>query len=63
MLKHRCYIINVYSKCDLPPKRRLWERLTELRRSMGDGAWCIIGDFNAVGGSDERSGGEWGGFL
>ena len=23
---------------------------------MGDGAWCILGDFNSVGGSEERRG-------
>lgn len=24
VLRHKCYIVNVYSKCDLPAKRRLW---------------------------------------
>jgi hypothetical protein len=56
VLNHRCFIINVYSKCDLPAKRRLWERLLELRRSLGDGACCILGDFNTVGSGEERRG-------
>ena len=43
-------------KCDLPAKRRLWEKLIELRKSLGEGVWCILGDFNTVGGSDERRG-------
>jgi exonuclease III len=49
-------VVNVYSKCDLPAKRRLWDRLVELRRSMGEGAWCILGDFNLVCRSGERRG-------
>ena len=55
-MKHRFYIVNVYSKCDLPTKKRLWERLVELRRTMGEGAWCILGDFNSVCCSEERRG-------
>jgi len=54
VLKHRCYIVNVYSKCDLPAKKRLWERLVELRKTLGEGVWCILGDFNTVCSSDER---------
>jgi exonuclease III len=56
VLKHRCFVVNVYSKCDLSAKRRLWDRLVELRRSMGEGAWCILGDFNSVCRSGERRG-------
>lgn len=41
VLKQKCFVVNVYSKCDLPAKRRLWERLVDLRRSLGEGAWCI----------------------
>jgi len=55
--KDRCFVINVYSKCGLLAKKRLWERLVELRRSLGEGVWCVLGDFNAVGGSDEKRGG------
>lgn len=56
VLKQKCYIVNVYSKCDLSAKKRLWKKLVELRRTMGEGAWCILGDFNTVGCSDERRG-------
>lgn len=56
VLKHRCLVIIVYSKCDLPAKKRLWEKLIEFRRSLGEGVWCILGDFNSVRWSDERRG-------
>jgi len=56
VLKHIFFVINVYSKSDLLANKRLWYRLLELRRSLGDGVWCILGDFNMVGGSDERKG-------
>jgi hypothetical protein len=48
ILKHRCVIINVYSKCDLEAKSRFWERIMVLRREIGDEAWCVLGDFNVV---------------
>jgi len=38
--KTRCFIINVYSKCVLVTKRRLWEYLFEERRSRGGGLVC-----------------------
>ena len=60
MLKHQCFVINVYSKCDLPAKRRLWDSLIALRMRMGEGggggAWCILGDFNSVAEREERRG-------
>jgi len=33
--KKKCIVINVYSKCDLPEKRRLWECLAEEHSSRG----------------------------
>jgi len=54
--KQICIIINVYSKCDLADKKRLWARLILARRNLGCGAWCIMGDFNVVGEREERRG-------
>jgi len=54
--KKRCVIVNVYSKCDLASKRRLWEHLLEERRNRGEEAWCVVGDFNVVCSRDERKG-------
>jgi len=54
--KVKCIIINVYSKCDLPAKRRLWENLIREQNDRGGGAWCILGDFNVVRRRDERRG-------
>lgn len=48
VLKYRCVIINVYSKCDVEAKRRLWGKLLEFRREIGEASWCILGDFNVV---------------
>jgi len=57
VLKQRCVIINVYSKCDLEAKRRLWERTVVLRREIREGTWCILGGFNVVCHREERGGG------
>jgi len=56
VLRQRCVIINVYAKCDTESKRRLWERLTLARHNIGEGWWCILGDFNAVADVDQRRG-------
>ncbi|KAK2407515.1 hypothetical protein QL285_043126 [Trifolium repens] len=52
----RYFIVNVYSKCDLSGKRRLWESLVMSRNELGRGAWCVLGDFNAVLHRNERKG-------
>jgi len=54
--KIRCIDINVYSKCDLPAKKRLWDNLIGERQTRGGGVWCVLGDFNVVGWRDERRG-------
>jgi exonuclease III len=54
--KIKCVLINVYSKCDLPAKKRLWENLVRERDSRGGGVWCVVGDFNVVRRRDERRG-------
>jgi len=43
--KTRCFVINVYSKCDLESKKRLWESLFQEHRSRGKGHgvwWGIL---------------------
>jgi hypothetical protein len=54
--KKRCFVVNVYSKCDLSNKRRLWDAISMSKNGFSGGAWCILGDFNAVLHSDERRG-------
>jgi len=54
--KIRRVLINVYSKCALPDKKRLWENLFREREHRGGGAWCAVGDFNVVRRRDERRG-------
>jgi hypothetical protein len=51
-----CFIVNVYSKCDMGGKRRLWNSLIMSKGGFGDGNWCVIGDFNAVLEREERRG-------
>jgi exonuclease III len=51
-----CIIVNVYSKCDLASKRNLWSSLLNCKRGIGDGCWCVVGDFNAVCRVEERVG-------
>jgi hypothetical protein len=48
--------VNVYSKCDLTAKRRLWERILEVKEGLGDGLWCLVEDFNSVRTGEERRG-------
>lgn len=52
----RCFIVNVYSKCNMSGKRILWENLAALKNNLGNGAWCFLGDFNAVLNRGERKG-------
>ena len=59
-LRRRCLVINVYSKCDLVGKQRLWEKLVLLRDSLGVATWCLIGDFNVVLHREERRGSSGG---
>jgi len=54
--KTRCVVVNVYSKCDLPTKRRLWDSLIGECQNRDRGVWCVLGDFNAVKRRDERRG-------
>lgn len=56
MFKKKCVIVNVYAKCNTEAKRRLWDRLILARTYLGEGGWCIMGDFNVVGESSERRG-------
>jgi exonuclease III len=52
----RCFLVNVYSKCDINGKRRLWETLVMSKSGFDRGVWCVLGDFNAVLHRDERKG-------
>ncbi|GAU24549.1 hypothetical protein TSUD_148900 [Trifolium subterraneum] len=56
VLKTVCIVVNVYSKCDVGSKRLLWNNLLNVRRGIGGGRWCVVGDFNAVCRRDERMG-------
>ncbi|KAK2458146.1 DNA-(apurinic or apyrimidinic site) endonuclease [Trifolium repens] len=56
LLKTICFVVNVYSKCDLASKRTLWNNILNCKRGLGDGRWCVVGDFNAVCSPEERVG-------
>lgn len=45
--KERCFVVNIYSKCDLAAIRRLWDNIVLLKNTFGDDVWCMVGDFNA----------------
>jgi hypothetical protein len=55
-LKKECFVVNVYSSCDLNAKRRLWENLILTKRQLGGSIWGLVGDFNAVLHREERKG-------
>jgi hypothetical protein len=54
--KNVCYVVNVYSSCDIHGKRRLWEGLLAGKQQFGRGVWGVMGDFNAVLNQEERKG-------
>jgi hypothetical protein len=56
VLRHQCFIVNVYSKCSLVEKRVMWEKLLELRSCLQGDLWCVAGDFNSVLHESERRG-------
>jgi exonuclease III len=56
ILKSICFVVNVYSKCDLPSKRRLWDNISMSKVGFGRGRWCVVGDFNAVLSPEDRRG-------
>jgi hypothetical protein len=56
VLKTICFVINVYSKCDLVSKRSLWSSIILSKRHYGSGNWCVVGDFNAIVLPEERRG-------
>jgi exonuclease III len=58
IFKTICMIVNVYSKCDMVAKRNLWSNLLNCKNGLGDGRWCIVGDFNAVCSMEERVGSD-----
>jgi exonuclease III len=52
----KCFVINVYSKCNIRDKRRMWGDILMSKRGFGEGLWCVCGDFNSVRESQERRG-------
>ena len=52
----RCFIMNIYSKCDLTSKKAMWESIGVVRQVWREEAWCLIGDFNSVCAREERKG-------
>jgi hypothetical protein len=52
----RCFIVNVYAKCNIHDKRRLWYDIFMSKRGFRDGLWCIVGDFNSVRDVTEQRG-------
>jgi hypothetical protein len=56
VLEKRCVVVNVYAKCDINAKRRLWENLLMSKQGFGNGLWCVVGDFNSVRRREDRRG-------
>ncbi|KAK2426239.1 hypothetical protein P8452_40952 [Trifolium repens] len=52
----RCFVVNVYAKCNFRAKQQLWSDLIMSKRGFGEGLWCVLGDFNSVRDSSERRG-------
>jgi hypothetical protein len=56
VVNKRCVVVNVYAKCDINAKRRLWENLLMSKSGFGDCLWCVVGDFNSVRRREDRRG-------
>lgn len=54
--KIRCFVVNVYSPCNLEGKWKLWQDLMMSKRGFGGAIWCVMGDFNVVSNLDQRRG-------
>ncbi|MCI32380.1 hypothetical protein A2U01_0053593, partial [Trifolium medium] len=52
----RCFIVNVYAKCNIRDKRVMWGEILMSKMGFGEGLWCVCGDFNAVRDCVERRG-------
>jgi hypothetical protein len=52
----KCFVINVYAKCNIRDKRSLWCNILMSKEGFGDGLWCVVGDFNSVRETYERRG-------
>jgi hypothetical protein len=52
----RCFVVNVYAKCNLLDKRRLWGDILMSKGGFGGDLWCVAGDFNSVREPTERRG-------
>ncbi|KEH41038.1 hypothetical protein MTR_1g041135 [Medicago truncatula] len=60
VLRHCCFLVNVYFKCCIAEKRVMWEKLLELKSSMRGEIWCVAGDFNSILHESERRGTPFG---
>lgn len=49
-------MVNVYSKCAMSDKRRLWGELVMSKRGFVGSIWCLLGDSNVVISCQERRG-------
>ncbi|GAU51294.1 hypothetical protein TSUD_240270 [Trifolium subterraneum] len=41
VVKKKCCVINIYAKCDLNAKRRLWENILMSKLGFGEGGWVV----------------------
>lgn len=60
VLRHCCFLVNVYFKCCIAEKRVMLEKLLELKSSMRGEIWCVAGDFNSILHESERRGTPFG---
>ncbi|WJX24304.1 hypothetical protein P8452_13427 [Trifolium repens] len=52
----RCFGVNVYAKCNIRNKRRMWGEIHMSKMGFGEGLWCVCGDFNSVRDVSKRRG-------
>jgi hypothetical protein len=54
--KTLCFVVNIYAKCNLADKRKLWYDLIMSKRGFGGGKWCVAGDFNSINRREDMRG-------
>jgi hypothetical protein len=51
-----CYVVNVYAKCEIQARRRIWDNILISKRGFGGDVWCVVGDFNSFRAEEEMRG-------
>ena len=58
--KTHCFLVNFYSKFPILDKRVIWDKLVDMKNSLGGDVWWVVGEFNSVLKESKRKGTPFG---